>query len=113
MTRRRVLYVLLVLTFTIGTLGLMGLALAPSGLGLLDWSIMAVFAVVAPWLSIGFCNALVGVWLTLFSKAPWQPLPANVQAEPLLLADETEPPSKKPPCCCVFVTKRQLDWCAI
>jgi len=95
MTRRRVLYVLLVLTFTIGTLGLMGLALAPSGLGLLDWSIMAVFAVVAPWLSIGFCNALVGVWLTLFSKAPWQPLPANVQAEPLLLADETEQPSKK------------------
>ena len=79
MTRRRVLYVLLMLTCTVGVLWLMALALAPGGFGLLDWSIMAVFAVVAPWLAIGFCNALVGMWLALFSKAPWQPLPSTAQ----------------------------------
>ncbi len=77
MTRRRVLYILLVLTCTVGLIGLMALALAPGGFGLLDWSIMAVFAVVAPWLAIGFCNALLGVWLALSSKVPWQPLPPS------------------------------------
>ena len=79
MTRRRVLYVLLMLACTVGVLGLMALTLAPGGFGLLDWSIMAVFAVVVPWLAIGFCNALVGMWLALFSKVPWQPLPSTVK----------------------------------
>lgn len=73
MARRRMLFVLLVLAFTLGLLALMGFTLAPGGYGWLDWGILGMFAVVAPWLSIGVCNALVGVWLTLLSKIPWQP----------------------------------------
>lgn len=73
MARRRVSFVLLVLAFTLGLLALMGLALEPGGYGILDWAILAMFALVAPWLSIGVCNALVGVWLIWLSKNPWQP----------------------------------------
>ena len=70
MARRRVLFVLLVLVCSLCVLGLMAQALAPGGFGLLDSIILLALATTMPWLAVGFCNGMIGLWLTLFYANP-------------------------------------------
>jgi membrane glycosyltransferase len=70
MTRRRVLFVVLVIASITGLLWLMAQALAPGGLGFLDWLILAAFAIVLPWLVVGFWNSFIGLFLDVFAKDP-------------------------------------------
>ncbi len=70
MARRRVLFVLLVLACSLSVLGLMALALAPGGYGVLDGVILLAVATTMPWLAVGFCNGMIGLWLTLFYTNP-------------------------------------------
>jgi membrane glycosyltransferase len=50
---------LFVATFAV-TLALLALALAPGGFSLLDFAILALFALTLPWMVIGFWNAVIG-----------------------------------------------------
>ncbi len=70
MTRRRVLFVLLVASSVVGSAWLMALALAPGGWSLLDVVAMVAFVVVMPWLAVGFGNAAIGFLLDIFSADP-------------------------------------------
>jgi len=70
MTRRRVLFVVLVIASITGLLWLMAQALAPGGLGVLDWLILVAFAIVLPWLVVGFWNSFIGLFLDVFAKDP-------------------------------------------
>lgn len=70
MTRRRVLFVLLVALCVSGLAGLMARALWPDGWSLADTVAMMAFVVVTPWLAIGFCNAAIGFCIDMFSRDP-------------------------------------------
>jgi len=70
MTRRRVLFVVLVIASITGLVWLMAQALAPGGLGVLDWLILVAFAIVLPWLVVGFWNSFIGLFLDVFAKDP-------------------------------------------
>ena len=68
MARRRVLFAVLVALCTLGTLGLMALALRPGGWSAIDVTALIAMAVVLPWLSVGFANGVIGVALEWFSR---------------------------------------------
>ena len=68
MARRRVLFAVLVAFCTLGTLGLMVMALQPGGWSALDVTALIAMAVVLPWLSVGFANGIIGVALEWFSR---------------------------------------------
>jgi membrane glycosyltransferase len=70
MTRRRVLFVLLVIATIIGMLWLMTQALSPGGIGWLDSAILIAFALVLPWIAVGFWNASIGWLIQTFSLDP-------------------------------------------
>ena len=70
MAGRRVLFAVLVAFCTLGALGLMAAALSPGGWSSLDLLALAAFAVVLPWLSVGFCNGVIGLALEWFSRNP-------------------------------------------
>lgn len=72
MTRRRVLFVLLVALAVAGPTWMMALALAPGGWSWLDIVALLAFVVVMPWLAVGFCNAVIGFVIDLFAKDPLQ-----------------------------------------
>lgn len=70
MTRRRVLFVLLVL-LTVLSLVWMMLAVVPDGpLAWFEWVIVVAFACVLPWTVIGFWNASIGLLIDLLSRNP-------------------------------------------
>ncbi|UOD50791.1 glucans biosynthesis glucosyltransferase MdoH [Orrella daihaiensis] len=70
MTRRRVLFVLMVALSVIGTTWLMALALAKGGWSILDTVALVSFVIVMPWLAVGFCNAVIGFLLDIFARDP-------------------------------------------
>jgi membrane glycosyltransferase len=45
-------------------------ALSPGGYGLLDWVLLTLFAITLPWTVVGFWNAVIGLWIMLFSRDP-------------------------------------------
>ncbi len=70
MTRRRVLFVMLVISTITSLVWLMSSILPTSSMGWLDWAILATFAAVLPWTVIGFWNATIGLLIDLLSRDP-------------------------------------------
>ena len=67
---RRMLFVVLFTVTMAGSLALAALALSPSGFGVLDVTLLVLFAATLPWTVAGFCNALIGFLITRFSADP-------------------------------------------
>jgi membrane glycosyltransferase len=67
---RRVLFAVLFATTMAGSLALAALALAPGGLGVIDITLLALFAVTLPWMVAGFWNAVIGFLIMRFSADP-------------------------------------------
>ena len=53
-----------------GSLALAALALAPGGFGMIDITLLALFAVTLPWMVAGFWNAVIGFLIMRFSADP-------------------------------------------
>ena len=70
MTRRRVLFVMLVIGTIAGLVWLMSGVLPMSSMTWADWAILATFTTVLPWTVIGFWNATIGLLIDLFSRDP-------------------------------------------
>lgn len=51
-------------------LGLMAFTLSSGGLDIIDWLMLAAFAITLPWSVIGFWNALIGLCLMVFCRRP-------------------------------------------
>ena len=69
-TGRRVLFGVLAAVTMIGMLGLMAMALSPGGISLVDVVILVLFAVVLPWIVVGFWNAVIGFLIMRFATDP-------------------------------------------
>ena len=67
---RRVLFIVLFATTMAGSLALAALALAPGGFGVIDMTLLALFAVTLPWMVAGFWNAVIGFLIMRFSADP-------------------------------------------
>jgi membrane glycosyltransferase len=67
---RRVLFAGLFATTMVGSLALAALALAPGGFGVIDMTLLALFAVTLPWMVAGFWNAVIGFLIMRFSADP-------------------------------------------
>ena len=67
---RRVLFAGLFATTMAGSLALAALALAPGGFGVIDTTLLALFAVTLPWMVAGFWNAVIGFLIMRFSADP-------------------------------------------
>jgi membrane glycosyltransferase len=67
---RRVLFVVLFAATMVGSLALAAAALAPGGFGILDITLLALFAVTLPWMVAGFWNAVIGFLIMLFYADP-------------------------------------------
>ena len=67
---RRVLFAVLFATTMAGSLALAALALAPGGFGVIDITLLALFAVTLPWMVAGFWNAVIGFLIMRFSADP-------------------------------------------
>lgn len=67
---RRVLFAGLFATTMAGSLTLAALALAPGGFGVIDITLLALFAVTLPWMVAGFWNAVIGFLIMRFSADP-------------------------------------------
>jgi len=67
---RRVLFAGLFATTMAGSLALAALALAPGGFGVIDITLLALFAVTLPWMVAGFWNAVIGFLIMRFSADP-------------------------------------------
>ncbi len=67
---RRVLVAGLFATTMAGSLALAALALAPGGFGVIDMTLLALFAVTLPWMVAGFWNAVIGFLIMRFSADP-------------------------------------------
>jgi membrane glycosyltransferase len=70
MTRRRVLFAVLVVLSTLGMLGMMAMALRPGGWTATDIVVLLAFLVTLPWLAVGFWNGLIGLIIDLWAKSP-------------------------------------------
>ena len=81
---RRVLFAILFVVTMAGSLALAALALSPGGFGVLDISLLVMFAIVLPWMVAGFWNALIGFVIMRFSRDPIvavMPLAARVRGD--------------------------------
>jgi membrane glycosyltransferase len=67
---RRMLFAVLFAATMAGSLALAALALSPGGFGVLDTTILALFAVTLPWMVAGFWNAVIGFLIMRFSADP-------------------------------------------
>jgi membrane glycosyltransferase len=67
---RRVLFALLFAATMAGSLALAAAALAPGGYGIIDITLLALFAVTLPWMVAGFWNAVIGLLIVRFSTDP-------------------------------------------
>jgi membrane glycosyltransferase len=61
LTRRRVLFTVIVLASMVGLIWLLSFALSAGGFGVLDFVLVVLFAVTLPWSVIGFWNATIGL----------------------------------------------------
>jgi membrane glycosyltransferase len=67
---RRVLFAVLFAATMIGALALAALALTPGGFGIVDITLLALFAITLPWMVAGFWNAVIGFLIVGFSADP-------------------------------------------
>jgi membrane glycosyltransferase len=67
---RRVLFVALFAVTMAGSLALAAFALSPGGFGIIDITLLVLFAVTLPWMVAGFWNALIGFLIMRFSADP-------------------------------------------
>ena len=67
---RRVLFAVLFAATMIGALALAALALTPGGFGIVDITLLALFAITLPWMVAGFWNAVIGFLIVRFSADP-------------------------------------------
>jgi membrane glycosyltransferase len=67
---RRVAFAILCLGTMAWTLWLAVLALMPGGFGLLDAAALGLFAIILPWMVVGFWNAVIGFVILRFSSDP-------------------------------------------
>jgi membrane glycosyltransferase len=67
---RRLLFAVLFAVTMAGSLALAALALAPSGFGIVDMILLALFAITLPWMVAGFWNAVIGFLIMRFSADP-------------------------------------------
>ena len=67
---RRMLFVVLFAATMAGTLALAALALAPGGFGVVDITLLLLFAVTLPWMVAGFWNAVIGFLVMRFAADP-------------------------------------------
>ncbi len=67
---RRVLFVILFALTMAGSLALATLALAPGGFGIVDVTLLGLFAVTLPWMVAGFWNAVIGLLIVRFAADP-------------------------------------------
>lgn len=67
---RRVLFAVLFAAAMAGSLALAALALAPGGFGIVDITLLALFAVTLPWMVAGFWNAVIGLLIVRFFADP-------------------------------------------
>jgi membrane glycosyltransferase len=82
---RRVLFAVLFAATMAGSLTLAALALAPGGgLGPIDVTLLALFAMTLPWMVAGFWNAVIGFWIMRFSADPTaavMPMAAGIRGD--------------------------------
>jgi membrane glycosyltransferase len=69
-TQRRVLFSALVAATTVVALGLAVVALSPGGFGAVDLLLLVLYAIVLPWLAIGFSISLIGFCVLRFARDP-------------------------------------------
>jgi membrane glycosyltransferase len=67
---RRALFAVLFAATMAGSLALAALALAPGGFGIIDITLLALFAATLPWMVAGFWNAVIGFLIMRFSADP-------------------------------------------
>ncbi len=103
MTGRRLLFAVLFAATMAGSLALMALALSAGGLGLVDFVILALFAVTLPWMVAGFWNAIIGFLIMRFADpiAVVIPVAAGIRGNEavtastaILLCIRNEPPDR-------------------
>ena len=103
MTGRRLLFAVLFAATMAGSLGLMALALSAGGFGIVDFAILALFALTLPWMVAGFWNAMIGFLIMRFADpiAAVIPVAAGISGdEPItastaiLLCIRNEPPDR-------------------
>jgi membrane glycosyltransferase len=70
MTGRRVLFGVLFAVTMAGMLALMAIALSANGFGIIDFAILALFAITLPWMVLGFWNAVIGLLIMRFAVDP-------------------------------------------
>jgi membrane glycosyltransferase len=63
LTRRRIVFTAVVLASMAGLIWLLSFALSAGGFGLLDLTLVVLFAVTLPWSVIGFWNATIGLFI--------------------------------------------------
>lgn len=81
MTRRRVLFAVLVVLSTLGMLGMMAMALRPGGWTVSNIIVLLASALVLPWIVVGFWNGVIGLCIDLFANDPLRavnPLAADI-----------------------------------
>jgi len=67
---RRGLFVVLFAATMAGSLALAALALSPGGFGMIDITLLVLFAVTLPWMVAGFWNAVIGFLIMHFVADP-------------------------------------------
>jgi membrane glycosyltransferase len=67
---RRLLFAVLFAATMAGSLALAALALAPGGFGMVDITLLALFAVTLPWMVAGFWNAVIGLLIVRLCADP-------------------------------------------
>jgi membrane glycosyltransferase len=67
---RRMLFVVLFAATMAGSLALAALALTPGGFGIIDITLLVLFAVTLPWMVAGFWNAVIGFMIMRFAADP-------------------------------------------
>ncbi len=70
LTGRRVLVGVLFAATMAGSLALMAVTLSPGGFDIVDYVILALFAVTLPWMVAGFWNATIGFLIMRFAPDP-------------------------------------------
>lgn len=86
---RRLLFAVLFAVTMAGSLALAVLALAPGGFGIVDMTLLVLFAITLPWMVAGFWNAVIGFLIMRFSAdsvAAVMPVAANIRGDELVTA---------------------------
>jgi membrane glycosyltransferase len=81
---RRVLFAVLFVATMAGSLALAAVALAPDGYGIIDVTLLALFAVTLPWMVAGFWNAVIGLLIVRFCADPVaavMPMAASIRGD--------------------------------